>query len=216
MVSISRIKLTARALAGKLIACKSCDLLVKRKPILPGYKAACPRCANLLYQPTPNSVERTLALSITGLLLFIPANVLPILNLSVLGERQSGSIISSVQVLYQEGMWIIAALVLLVSILVPLIKLLLMLYVTASLHFKTTSRSLPLCYRIYHHLDEWGMLEVYLLGIIVAYVKLIALAEVTPGLGLYSFIGLILVISLLSSFMDEALFWDKIEALHHE
>jgi paraquat-inducible protein A len=193
------------------IACKDCDLLLERVDTPVGDKALCPRCANPLYQPRENSIEHTLALAITGLLLFLPANLLPVMSMDLVGQESSTTIYQGSLVLFQEGLYWTALLVFFASIAIPFCKLLLVLFISGSLHRERFSPLLPYAFRYYHYLDEWGMLEVYMLGVLVAVVKLSGMASVLPGIGLYCFIALLLVTTLMSSLLDEDCFWTRIE-----
>jgi len=193
------------------IACKDCDLLLERVDTPVGEKALCPRCENPLYQRRELGIEHTLALALTGLLLFIPANLLPVMSLQLVGQETSTTIYQGSLVLFQEGLYWTALLVFSASVIIPLCKLLLMLFVSGSLYVKYYSPLLPYALRYYHHVDEWGMLEVYMLAVLVAVVKLKGMASVIPDIGLYCFIALLLVTTLMSSLLDEDCFWQKIE-----
>ena len=193
------------------IACKDCDLLLERVETPLGDKALCPRCANPLYQPREQSVERTLALAVTGLLLFLPANLLPVMTLDLVGQESSTTIYQGSLVLFREGLYWTALLVFFASVVIPLCKLLLMLFVSGCLQLQRSSPLLPYAFRYYHYLDEWGMLEVYMLSVLVAVVKLKGMASVIPGIGLYCFIALLLVTTLMSSLLDQDDFWTRIE-----
>ncbi len=193
-----------------MIACHDCDLLLERPDVPPGSVAQCPRCGSTLITRSINSIERSLALAIAGLILFVPANLYPLLTLEAVGIRQSQTVFSSAMSLYNDGLWLVALLILLFVILVPLVKLLLLLYVSASLHGTGLWRGTVLALRSYQHLDEWGMLEVYLLGVAVSVVKLIDVAAIEPGLGIYSLVALILVTLLSSTMLNRDLFWHLI------
>ncbi|WP_020680715.1 paraquat-inducible protein A [Marinobacterium rhizophilum] len=193
-----------------MIACHECDLLLTRPEVPPGGVAQCPRCGSTLFAQSVNSIERSLALAIAGLILFLPANIYPLLTLEVVGIHQNQTVFSSAMSLYDDGLWIVALLILLFVILVPLVKLLLLLFVSASLHGRTLWRGTALALRSYQHLDEWGMLEVYLLGIAVAVVKLVDIASIEPGLGLYSLVALILITLLSSTMINQDQFWHLI------
>lgn len=193
------------------IACKDCDLLIERVETPPGDKALCPRCENPLYQRRQQGIERTLALAITGLLLFIPANLLPVMSLQLIGHETSTTIYEGSLVLFREGLYWTALLVFSASVVIPLCKLLLMLFVSGTLQLGRSSPLLPYAMRYYHHIDEWGMLEVYMLSVLVAVVKLKGMASVIPDVGLYCFIGLLLVTTLMSSLLDQDDVWEQIE-----
>ncbi|MEE8287887.1 MAG: paraquat-inducible protein A [Nitrosomonadaceae bacterium] len=196
---------------SSVTACGGCDLLLKKEAAPYGKKACCPRCGHVLSNPKKNTVERSLALAIAGLALFIPANTLSILQLDTLGIAHGSTMLSGVVALFQNKMWILSIVVLLASIIIPLSKLLLVFYVTLGLKLNRSLPKLANCMRWYQHIEEWGMLEVYALGIIVAYVKLIDLANVIPELGLYCFVGMLLIATFISIAMDEEKLWELIE-----
>ncbi|MGJ0486086.1 MAG: paraquat-inducible protein A [Methylomicrobium sp.] len=197
----------------QLEACPECDALLKPATLDAGDKAHCPRCGYLLQRAQKNSIERSLVLSITGLLLFIPANCLPLLGIKLLGNTKDDILLSGVVALYAEDMWAVATLVFLSSILFPLVNILLSLAISAHLYLNRPNRYLKRWMRWLQHLEEWAMLEVYTLGIIVACVKLSSMADLRFGMGLYAFVGLLLVTVALTGSLDRALFWQRIDAL---
>lgn len=177
----------------QLVACHECDQLM-RKPVLKhGEKAQCTRCGYELYAHRYNVVDRSLALVLAALLLFVPANFLPIMQLHLLGQNADDTVWSGVQGLYNSGMGGIAAVVFLCSMAIPFLKLLCQLAVLLSIRLNVGRSYGLLLYRIYHHMRDWGMLEVYLMGVLVAIVKLVDMAELSLGLGLACFISLLLV-----------------------
>ena len=197
----------------QLEACPECDALLQPAVLDRGDKAHCPRCGFLLQRARKQSIEHSLVLSITGVLLFIPAVFLPLLGIKFLGTVQDGNLFSGVFALFAEDLWAVATLVFLSSIMFPIVNILLTLLISAHLHFNRPNRYLPAWMRWLQHLDEWAMLEVYLLGIIVACVKLSSMAELRFGMGLYAYIGLLLVTAALSTSLDQTLFWKRIDAL---
>jgi paraquat-inducible protein A len=196
------------------LACPECDLLVRCGSAVVGEKEHCPRCHYLLHRPRAQSVVRTFALSLTGLCLLLPANLLPIVGIKILGSSHDGTLLSGVVTLFNEGMWGVAILVLLSSILFPMLSILLSLLISGHLYFNRPNRYLSEWLRTLQHIDEWAMLEVYLLGIIVACVKLASMAELKFGLGLTAFVLLLLVTVTLASNFDSTLFWQQIERLN--
>lgn len=197
-------------------ACPECDLLLREAQLKIGEKSHCPRCGLLLSRARKQSIERTFALSIAGFILFFPANLLPMVGLTVLGNANTGILISGVIALYNDGMEAVAIVVFLASILFPLVHLCLSLLISGHLYFNCPNRYLVAWMRWMHHLDEWVMLEVYMLGIIVACVKLMAIAPLKLGWGLYAFIALIIITTMLTSSLDNRLFWQRIEQLRKE
>ncbi|MFB4394472.1 MULTISPECIES: paraquat-inducible protein A [unclassified Pseudomonas] len=177
----------------QLVACHECDLLMRKPTLEQGEKAICPRCGYELYAHRHNVVNRSLALVLTALLLYIPANFLPIMQLHLLGQTSDDTVWSGVLGLYNSGMSGIAVVVFLCSMAIPLLKLLCQLAVLLSIRLDVGRSYGLLIYRIYHHLKEWGMLEVYFMGVLVAIVKLVDLAQLTLGIGLVCFVSLLLV-----------------------
>jgi paraquat-inducible protein A len=191
-------------------ACPECDALLNLSAPVIGEKAHCPRCGYLLQRPRKQSIERTFALSIAGLVLLIPANLMPLIGIKILGNTNDGTLWSGVVMLVNENMWVVALLVFLSSILFPLVNIILSLLISAHLHFNKSNQFLADWMRWLQHLDEWAMLEVYMLGIIVACVKLSSLADLKFGLGLYAYAALLIITVMLSSNLDRVLFWQHI------
>ena len=195
------------------LACPECDLLLRQVIFKKGETAHCPRCHYLLRRPKNDSILHTFVLSLTGLFLALPANILPIMSIKVLGNTQDGTLWGGVVTLFNEGMWGIAIVVFLASMLFPILSILLSLLISAHLYFNRFNRYLILSLRLLHHIEEWAMLEVYLMGIIVACVKLSSMSELKFGLGLSAFVLLLIVSITLSSNFDSALFWQKMDQL---
>ncbi len=194
----------------QLVACHECDLLMRKPQIGDGERVECPRCGYELYTHRHQVVRRSLALVIAALLLYVPANFLPIMQLNLLGRASEDTVWSGVLGLYDSGMQGIAALVFLCSMAVPLLKLLCQLAVLASIRLDLGRSYGLLLYRIYHHLREWGMLEVYLMGILVAIVKLADMADLSLGLGLFCFVALLLVQVWLEVTMSPHQIWEAL------
>lgn len=177
----------------QLIACHECDLLMHNQPIEDGERIECPRCGYELYSHRHQVIRRSMALVLAALLLYIPANFLPIIELNLLGQETQDTVWSGVLGLYDSGMQPVAVVVFLSSMVIPLFKLLIQLFVLLSIRFDFGRSYGLLFYRMYHHMREWGMLEVYLMGILVAVVKLVDVADLTFGVGLLCFVGLLLL-----------------------
>ena len=196
-----------------LVACHECDLLMRKPALAHGEKALCPRCGYELYANRHNVVQRSLALVIAALLLYIPANFLPIMELNLLGQSSHDTVWSGVVGLFDTGMQGVAVVVFLCSMGIPLAKLLCQLAVLLSIRFDIGRSYGLLLYRIYHHLRDWGMLEVYLMGVLVAIVKLADMAAITVGLGLVCFISLLLVQVCLEVVMSPHQIWQALSGV---
>ncbi len=194
-----------------LTACHDCDLLFPTPHLRKGEKASCPRCGALLFEHKGNSLDHSLALALTSLVLFVLANVNTLLTMRIAGKVQTGSIISGVQELYNQGFWEIAVLVFVVSILAPLLKILCIFYVLAPLRLGFRPPYATRVFRIFETLHPWAMTEVYMLGILVAVVKLADLASLEPGIALYSFAALIVAMAATDASLENHEIWDRLE-----
>jgi paraquat-inducible protein A len=194
-----------------LIACHECDLLYQKQPLPPGATARCVRCGAKLYSRKRNSLNRVLALTLTGLILFIVANVYPFLTFRLEAQIQKTNLITGIIELYNQGMWIVAGVVLLTSILMPLLELTGMLYVLLPLKFNRQPWKLPVFFRLVRSFKPWGMMEVCMVGILVAFVKLSKMATIIPGIALFAFMTLIFVLAASSAALDPHIVWNRIE-----
>lgn len=199
--------------APSLTACAECDLLLEDLPVPAGGESRCPRCGHTLREGRPDSIPHALALSTLGLVLFGPAIGLPLLGLSVTGLRQESSLAQAVLALADNGFWEVALMVAASAIVAPLANLWLLFTLSVTLQLGHPSRWLPLLMRLNHHVREWAMLEVFLMGILVSMVKLKDIATLIPGLGLYCFVCLMLCALLLNVVIDEHEFWQAHENL---
>lgn len=178
-----------------LTACHECDLL-QREPILPpGGVACCRRCNSVLFRHTPDSVDRALALTLGAAFLFIIANVFPIVGLEAAGIKNATSLYGAIETVWKSDMEGVAALVFITTILIPALELSLMLYVLLPLKLGQVPQGLTSILRILQSVRPWSMTQVFILGVLVALVKLVHLAHVVPGIALWSFGGLILLLT---------------------
>ena len=200
-----------------VIACPECDLLLQcNGEGVPGIVGKCPRCGAVIHDTKKNPVEYILALSLCGLILFTPAMLLPIMKLHVLALGDSANILQGVSALYRSGFYFVAFIVLLTSVIVPFMKMALLFSISFCIRFKLFTDCLRLSFRAYLFMDEWGMLEIYMLGILISIIKLGDIAKISYGIGLYCFVG-ILALSLFSSAaLSENQYWDLIEKANRE
>jgi paraquat-inducible protein A len=194
-----------------LVACQDCDLLCRKRPLRVGEKARCARCGALLYARKPNSIERTLTLALSALILFVLANAYPLLDFRFQGQTLEISVISGVWELYAREMWVLAAVVFVVSILAPLLKILALLYVLLPLWLDRRPWRMARVFRWIETLHPWAMTEVYLLGVLVAYVKLSDIATIMPGVALYAFAMLIVAMAATDATLEPETIWECLE-----
>ncbi len=196
---------------SELIICYDCDLIFKNPYVDMGYALFCPRCGCKLYEPKKNSINRTLALSITALLLYLPASLIPLMTFDTFGFKQSCSIFDAVILFYDKGYLFVSLMVAFTSLLFPLIKLLLLFSISICLKLKRYSDLLPLFMRCHSFIDEWEMLDVYMIGILVTIIKMYNMVHIQYELGFFFFIGLLIITFCSSTAMDKNLFWSLIE-----
>ena len=197
-----------------MIACIDCDLLFEKPTLKPGEKATCWRCGALLYQRTQGGLDQPIALVLTSVVLFVLSNVYPLLLLNIGGRVEAGLIMTGVEELYLQGFWEVAVLVFLVAILLPLVRILSLLYVILPLWMGIRLPRAAQVFRMVVVLQPWAMSEVFMLGILVAIVKLGDLASIEVGVALYSFSALIVVLAAANSSLDEHEIWEQLGDSH--
>ena len=193
------------------IACHECDVIHRIKPLPAKEAAHCIRCGAVLYKHKPNSLERTLAFAFAGLILFILANSFPFLGLKIGSQVREITLITGIYELYVQGMQVIAILVLLTTVLVPFTQMLCLLYILLPLKSHRLPKGLPRLFRFVNSVGPWGMMEVFMVGILVSLVKLAGMAKITPGISLYSFLAFIFVLAAMTVSLDSHLIWQKWE-----
>lgn len=192
------------------MACPDCDLIQTLPNQAIGTTAHCIRCNATLYKNKKNSLDRSLAFAITGLILFTIANLFPLLSLKAMGITQDGSLLSTSVALFQAERPVLSLLLLLTTIIFPLITLLgtiIILWQIKTNHIRSYTARL---FRFLRSTDAWGMLEIFLLAILVSIVKLGDLADVIFGVSLYAFCLLIITLTLLSNALNPHDVWDKL------
>jgi paraquat-inducible protein A len=195
---------------GALVACHECDLLQREVPLTGGV-AQCGRCGAELYRDRPASVDRSLALTTGALLLFVIANSFPILGLALQGQVINTTLFGAVQRLWDEDMKSVAALVLATTIAMPALELLALAYLLLPVRLRHVPPCFALVFRALLAVKPWGMVEVFMLGVLVSLVKLANLAGVVPGIALWSFAALMLVMAALASVFDPRALWQSAE-----
>jgi paraquat-inducible protein A len=197
---------------GRLTSCHACDQLLAL-PYGAG-RARCGRCGSTLHQRKPDSLGRTWALLIAAAMLYIPANLLPVMTVTYLGAGEPSTIISGVLELATAGMWPLAAVVFFASILVPVLKLVGLTYLLLSVQFRSTRglRDKTRLYRIIEQIGRWSMIDVFMIGILTALVNLGSIATITPGPGAVCFAAVVIFTMFASLSFDPRLMWDSRDA----
>ena len=183
----------ADSLVGEIIACHECDHFYYYKLIPVGAKANCEHCGNLLYRHIPDSLNLSLALYFTALILFIIANVFPFLSLELGGRVIENVLFSSGWAMYELGMGELGVLIFLTSILFPLIVIIGMLYLLIPARIGVIAPFMGQVYRVVNTILPWSLVGVFMLGVLIAIVKLQDLANVITGPALIA-LALLLVV----------------------
>ena len=199
-----------------LIACPDCDLLHHRHVIPEGGRADCTRCGAVLYRHQTNSIERTVAWTITALAVFLVANLGHFMSFILHGRVQSIHAITGVYELYAGGAYFLAPLILWTSIVAPAVTLLLLLYLCLPVYLGYIPWGMGRAYRIYSELRPWGMVSVFFLGSLVAIIKLADLAQTPLGLGFWAVVVLMFVVVAAQSRLDPHMLWLRLEAAQRE
>lgn len=191
----------------EFIACHGCDLLHPVKRLQHGEVAQCIRCGGVLYQQRYDSLNRTLAFALTGLILFVLANLFPLLTFDIDGRTQSNHLLDGSLEFFNEGYWELGIVVFLFSFLVPLLSLVALLALLIPLKLGYIPNHLKKMFRFMKFMKPWAMSEVFILGIIVAYVKLADFAVVTAGSSLVAFVLMVIVTVLANVVLDARIVW---------
>ncbi len=201
----------ADAVPGRLMECHECGFR-HTVPVLPdGTAARCVRCGATLHRFRASSLDHAFAWTCAGLVLLLMANFLPFISLEISGRVQTASLVTGIFALYHQGLWELAAVVALTMLVAPVLRLGTLFLVLGGLRLRRPPRWLPRLYRWADLLGPWAMVEVYMLGVFVAYVKLTDLATVVIGPGLYSVGGLMLAIIAAGASLDTETVWGEFE-----
>ena len=209
-------QLSVTAREASLVSCHSCHLLSRAPSPKDTRAALCPRCGASLHQRKPNSIARTWALVLAALIFYIPANVLPITLTTSMGKVQADTIISGVIYFMVSGSWHIALVILIASIFVPLLKILALSYLVISVHRKSSWRphDRTRLYRITEVVGRWSMLDIFVIAILVALVKLKSLATIEAGPAAVFFAAVVVITMFAAMSFDPRLIWDEMEYRH--
>ena len=189
------------------IVCESCDAVYHRTPLLDREVARCPRCGAELDRHSGAQRRRILPLAVASLIMFAIANLFPIVEIELQGLRSQTTLMGAVVALSAEGRSLVALLVLATTILFPLLQLLILVWLLVPLTQRRLAPGFALLVRAMQSLQPWGMVEVFMLGVLVALVKLSSMAQVLPGPALWAFVALTVLLTAVLAF-DPRGFWE--------
>ncbi len=207
------VHLSTAAAAG-LIGCSGCHL-VCRAP-RSGDGGYCPRCGARLHRRKPDSLARTWALTLAALIVYVPANVLPVTLTASLGVSQADTIFSGVVYFMKTGAWFVALVIFTASVVIPLLKLVALTFLLVSVQRRFRGHLLERArlYRITEAVGRWSMVDVFVITILVALVKLGVVAQMEAGPGAVFFGAVVVLTMLAARSFDPRLIWDAAERAH--
>ena len=193
-----------------LIGCHHCDAVVEEPEVPDGGAAICSRCGSTLFRRQRRTVEFTLALVSAAAILFVVANSYPFLSFEMQGQVTQTTLGSGTLALWDQKQHAVALLVALTTIVAPALQIGLLIFVLAPIHLRFSAPGAVVAFRWVEHCRPWSMMEVFLIGILVAVVKLSDMANIIPGLALWAFGLLIPVLAGASSYLDSEIIWREI------
>ena len=193
----------------RTLHCPACTLTLPDAP--PGHEASgCPRCGTTLHHRQPQSLVQSSAFALAGLLMLIPANLVPVISTNLLGQARTDTIYSGVKGLYTDGLWGIALIVFTASILVPVLKLASLGLLIGAVRLKSTAhrRRLTKLYVFVKFIGRWSMLDVFLVAFLAGAVQFGAFASVRPEPGIIAFAAAVVLTIFATETFDPRLLWD--------
>ena len=202
--------MTAVAANHGLLLCEGCYKLNRAEPALE--HPACARCGAALHERQPASIERTWAYLLAAAILYVPANVLPIIESGSLFLSQSDTILSGVLYLYRTGSWMLAAIIFVASIVIPAAKLFSLSWLLIAAQSRSTRNPMlrARLYRATHYIGRWSMVDIYVGAVLVGLVQFKLVATIVPGPGAVYFAAVVVLTMLASSSFDPRLTWDPL------
>ena len=196
---------------ASLVACPHCDLLQRLPDLAPGASARCPRCDKELWRRREDSLNRTLALTIAAAVLYVVANSVPMLGLTAVGRQAFTTVFGGAVQLWHDGREVVAVLVLFTAIVAPALQICFMLAVTLAARGERAPRWVGTLLRHHPVTRTWSMIEVMMLGVLVALIKIADYATVIPGVALFVLGALVFLLAAIQASFDPREVWDRIE-----
>lgn len=195
----------------QLTACPSCDLLHKKELLPAGSVAYCCRCGDHLYGYKPNAIEIALAMTSASLMLFLCAHLLPFISIHTQGIESEIYLISIVEELYDSDNLLLAGVASIFLLIAPAGILLINLFLLFKLFRNKASDIAHDLLRIMSKLSPWNMLEIFLVGVLVALIKLVAMADIELHTGFWAFAALVVLNLLISMTIHQEQLWEMLD-----
>jgi len=196
--------------SGEVIECHVCKLAVPKS----GHAAEgarCPRCDSALHYRKPDSLQRTWAMVVAASICYIPANALPIMHTTSLGVTQSDTILSGIIYLMHHGSWPVALVIFFASVLIPLTKLVILMYLLVSVKMRAVwrPRERTRMYQLAELVGKWSMVDVFVVSILVSLVQMGNLASIEAAHGALFFCAVVIITMFAAMSFDPRLIWDN-------
>lgn len=206
--------IAATATEAGLLVCQACHLL--NRPSVEAHNLMCARCGASLHVRKPDSIQRAWAFLIAAGVLYIPANVLPVMETGFLFGSQTDTIMSGVVYLWTSGSWPLAAIIFIASIMVPGSKLIALTFLLVSVQRRSTWSPLERTrlYRVVEVVGRWSMVDIYVAAILTALVQFKALAMIKAGPGAIAFGAVVVLTMFAAECFDPRLIWDPLKGAH--
>jgi paraquat-inducible protein A len=198
-------------LRSDVLCCHTCGLTLQAEPLPAGKRAECPRCGSTVTEGPRGNLTLTAALALAALILYVPANIYPILRMHFYGAYSENTVWEGVMSLADQNEYFVALIVFMASIVIPVLKLtgLLYLVITARFGLGRRLRGRTRIYRLIDVIGPWAMLDVFLLAVMVSLVKLGQIATILPGPGLIAFTAVVVLTMFASASFDPRAIWDN-------
>ena len=197
--------------SASLLACPDCDLLQRLPDLKAGASARCPRCDRELWRRRVDSSHRTLPLTLAAAVLYLVANTSPMLGLSAVGHEASTTVLGGAEQLWRDGREIVAGLVLFTAVIAPALQIGFMLAITLEARSERPRSWVGTLLRYHPTTRTWSMIEVMMLGVLVALIKIAELATVIPGPAMFALGALVFLLAAIQASFDPREVWDRVE-----
>jgi paraquat-inducible protein A len=194
-----------------LVACPDCDLLQRLPVLAAGESACCARCGHLMRYRRPDSLNRTLALTVAAAIALLIANAVPLLGLSAAGREASTTILGGVKSMWEEGQPLVSVIMLFAAVVAPALDIVLMLTILLAVRRPPAPVWVSTLLRVCRIIRPWRMVEVMLLGILVSLIKIAELATVITGVAMWAVAALIVLLAAMSSSFDPEEVWLRVK-----
>ena len=194
-----------------VVACPDCDLINQVPALAAGESASCVRCEAMLSRNPPNSINRGIALTFTAIMLYTITCTFPFLSFGKAGIVAHTKLFSGIIGLYQEGMYFLSVAVSFTTVVVPVLIMAGLCYLLLPLRVNMRLPGAARTLRTILHLQPWNMVEIFMIGIIVAGVKLQKMAALEPGIGAWAFIVMIFVMAAIATSLEPRVLWERME-----